>query len=320
MSTSRLALGIDAGGSGTRWILRAVAAPGAAGEEVGHGRVGPLSGLAFLEPPGADARRQAESVVARLAEEVGAALRAPAAAGAALSGVLVGVTGLSDGDDAARELSGLLSDRLGVPPQRVRVVNDMALAYRCAFEPGQGVLIYAGTGSLAVHVPVTGPMLRAGGHGYLIDDAGGGFWIGRHALRTVLRHADRRGAPAEGPLADAVYGALGTRAWPEIRRRVYAGGRSEVAALVPAVRRALAAGDPDAARIVTGAGEELARLADVLLARLGGVMPVALAGGAAGLGAPLRKAVAAALPPGTHLRIAERTPAETAARWAGRPT
>ncbi|NBC96036.1 MAG: hypothetical protein GVY27_06745, partial [Deinococcus-Thermus bacterium] len=61
-------------------------------------------------------------------------------------------------------------------------------------------------------------------------------------------------------------------------------------------------------------------LADVLMARLGGVAPVALAGVAAGLGAPLRKAVAAALPPGTHLRIAERTPVETAVRLAGRPT
>lgn len=100
-------------------------------------------------------------------------------------------------------------------------------------------------------------------------DAGGGFWIGRHALRAVLRHADRRGAPAEGALAEAVYGALGTRSWPELHQRVYVGGRSEVAALVPAVRRALAAGDPDAARIVAAAGEELARLADVLLARLG---------------------------------------------------
>jgi N-acetylglucosamine kinase-like BadF-type ATPase len=318
MTAARLALGIDAGGSGTRWILRSGAAPGAAGHEVGRGRVGPLSGLAFLEPPGSEARREAASAVARLAEDVAAAARAPEAAGASLGGVLAGVTGLSDGDEAAGELGALLSRELDVPPDRVRVWNDMALAYRCAFDPGRGVLIYAGTGSLAVHVPVAGPMLRAGGHGYLIDDAGGGFWIGRHALRTVLRHADRQGAPAEGALADAVYGALGTRSWPEIRRRVYRGGRREVAALVPAVRRALAAGDPDAARIVSVAGEELARLADVLLARLGHEQPVALAGGAAGLGAPLRKAVAAALPAGTHLRIAERTPVETAARLAVR--
>jgi N-acetylglucosamine kinase-like BadF-type ATPase len=318
VTTSRLALGIDAGGSGTRWILRAVAGPGTAGAELARGRAGPLSGLAFLEPPGSDARREAASVLDRLAEDVGGALRGPHAGGARLGGVLVGATGLSDGDAAAGELTASLSDRLGVPPERVRVVNDMALAYRCAFEPGQGVLVYAGTGSLAVHVPVAGPLLRAGGHGYLIDDAGGGFWIGRHALRAVLRQADRRGEPAEGALAEAVYEALGSRSWPEIRRRVYGGGRSEVAGLVPAVRRALAAGDPDAGRIVAAAGEELARLADVLLDRLDRPLPVALAGGAAGLGAPLRKAVAAALPPGTDLRVAERTPVETAARLAGR--
>jgi N-acetylglucosamine kinase-like BadF-type ATPase len=120
-------------------------------------------------------------------------------------------------------------------------------------------------------------------------------------------------------LADAIYDALGSREWPVIRRRVYGGGRAEVAALVPAVRHALAAGDKEAARIVSAAGRELARLADVLLVRLERPLPVALAGGASGLGAPLRKAVMAALPPGTPVRMAERTPVETAALLAAEP-
>lgn len=309
------ALGIDAGGSSTRWVVRRGDGPGL-GEEIARGRLGPLSGLAFLAGEGSDDVEQAQSVVAAVHDEVRSRLRERLAAERPLDAVYAGVTGLSDGDAAATALRSMLSARLNVPESRVQVVNDMALAYRCAFGPGEGVLVYAGTGSLAVHLDADGVLHRAGGHGYLIDDAGGGFWIGRHALRAVLREADRRGEPARGALADAVYAALGSRDWPDIRRRVYAGGRAEVASLVPAVRHALAAGDPAATAIVTAAGRELARLADALMARLGGTLPVALAGGASGLGAPLRKAVVAGLPPGTHVRAAERTPVEAAARLA----
>lgn len=322
MATSaRLALGIDAGGSSTRWIVRhgdggdPLGGPDV-GAELARGRLGPLSGLAFLGGAEDGERLAAEARVAQLARDVRARIAEELGEPRPPDAVYAGVTGLSDDDASARALTGLLARHLGVPAPRVRVANDMALAYRCAFVPGEGVLVYAGTGSIAVHVARGGELLRAGGHGYLIDDAGGGFWIGRHALRAVLREADRRGEPAVGALADAVYEALGGRDWPTIRRRVYGGGRAEVAALVPAVRHALASGDPDAARIVSAAGRELARLADVLLARLGRPLPVALAGGASGLGAPLRKAVMAALPPDTQVRVAERTPVETAARLA----
>jgi N-acetylglucosamine kinase-like BadF-type ATPase len=321
---ARLLLGIDAGGSSTRWIVRhadgddPLGGPNG-GPELARGRLGPLSGLAFLGGDADDERRAAEARVAQLARDVRGRIAEEPGGPRALHAVYAGVTGLSDGDPAARALAGLLAEHLAVPAARVRVVNDMALAYRCAFAPGEGVLVYAGTGSTAVHVASGGALLRAGGHGYLIDDAGGGFWIGRHALRAVLREADRRGGPAVSALADAIYDALGSREWPVIRRRVYGGGRAEVAALVPAVRHALAAGDKEAARIVSAAGRELARLADVLLARLDRPLPVALAGGASGLGAPLRKAVMAALPPGTPVRMAERTPVETAALLAAEP-
>ncbi|MFN2323588.1 MAG: N-acetylglucosamine kinase, partial [Trueperaceae bacterium] len=309
------ALGVDAGGSSTRWLLRRGDGPGAS-EEIARGRLAPLSGLSFLAGEGSEDARRAQSVVAALHDDVRSRLRQRTGTDRALDAVYAGVTGLSDGDAAATTLRTMLSARLDVAEERVRVVNDMALAYRCAFAPGEGVLVYAGTGSIAVHMDADGVLQRAGGHGYLIDDAGGGFWIGRQALRAVLREADRHGAPARGALADAVYAALGSRDWPDIRRRVYSGGRAEVAALVPAVRHALAASDPAADAIVAAAGRELARLADALMARLGGPLPVALAGGASGLGAPLRKAVVAGLPPGTRVHVAESTPVEAAARLA----
>lgn len=313
-SSAPVALGIDCGGSGTRWRLLQRGANGQ-DEPLGEGRLGPLSGLAFLPGAGASERDAASGRIAQLAREVRSRLR-EAGAGPAPDAVRAGVTGLSDGDEAADRIGRSLAEALGTRTDRVRVLNDMALAFLARFRAGEGILVYAGTGAIAVHVDAGGTLLRAGGHGYLIDDAGGGFWIGRQALKAVLREADRRGRPADGPLADAIYGALGARDWSEIRPLIYGGGRTRVAALVPAVGEALAAGDPVAGDIVEAAGAELARLATVLLERLGRPETVALAGGAARLGAPLHDAVAAALPGGATLDVASVDAAAAAARWA----
>src|SRR5690606_29898485 len=112
---------------------------------------------------------------------------------------------------------------LGLGEGAVTVLGDVVTAYLSAFEPGAGVLVYAGTGSVAVHVAGDGAIVRAGGHGYLIDDAGGGYWIGREALKRLLRAADAIGAPPTGRLASAVFAALGGSDWPTVRDAVYGG-------------------------------------------------------------------------------------------------
>ena len=150
---------------------------------------------------------------------------------------------------------------------------------------------------MAVHLTKRCTLIRAGGHGYLIDDAGGGYWIGREALRRVLRVADESGGPAGGALATAIYANLGGSDWPTIRRTVYDGGRSRVAALTPLVALAAARGDQDAMAVLAGAGSELARLAGIVCGRLGQVLPVQWGRGGA-CGPPLLKALNAGLPAG----------------------
>lgn len=307
-----LYLGVDAGGSSTRWILR-----GPSGD-VARGRLGPLSGLSFLgtAQDGNAARGRISELAGAVGEAIAGTAQRQSDRPLGIAAAVVGVTGLTHGDAAADAVLQALAAALGMPPSRVRVVDDTLLVYRSSFAPGEGVVVYAGTGSIAIHVAGDGVPVRVGGHGHLIDDAGGGFWIGRRALRTVLRRADLLGAPAEGALADAVYRAVGARDWPGIRARIYGGGRGEVAALVPAVREALDGGDPDAAAIVSEAGSELARLADAVMIRLGRPLPVALTGGAAGLGGALRRALEAGLPPAVAVRDVSRSPVEAAALWA----
>src|SRR5690606_17821264 len=181
---------------------------------------------------------------------------------------VMGAAGLETGSRAALHFTQLISSDLGLSESAVLVCNDMEIAYRTVFEPGAGVLVYGGTGSIAYHLPRSGPALRVGGHGYLIDDAGGGYWIGRQALSRTLRWHDELGMAASKPLAREVYALLGSREWPEIREEIYGEGRSRVAALAPAVARAAARGDEAAAEILAAAGVELARLANVALRRL----------------------------------------------------
>ncbi len=265
--------------------------------------VGPVSAIELGDP--------GSRALVNLAELVAAA-----SAVARPGRVVAGVTGLDSTSPEARTLEAFLAERLGVEPGAVAVLGDVVTAYLSAFEPGEGVLVYAGTGSVAVHVARDSTVVRAGGHGYLIDDAGGGYWVGREALKRLLRAADASGAPPAGRLAAAVFGALGGSDWPTIRSAVYGGGRARVAALTPAVSLAAARGDPVALEVLADAGRELARLATTLFGRLGQVLPVALAGGVAGAGAPLVEPLRAALPAGSRLSVSSAPPVATAARLA----
>jgi len=172
-------LGLDAGGTQTRWALAA-----ADGTLLGEGRVAAVSGLQLDHAAGRDA--------------VAAALRDIATALAPLGGagrVVAGVTGLEDAQ--APPFGELAAAALGLQPAAVRTMSDIELACHAAFEPGGGVVLYAGTGSIAAHVDRHGAMHRAGGRGAVIDDAGGGHWIARRALRQIWRAEDA--APGSWP-------------------------------------------------------------------------------------------------------------------------
>lgn len=311
-------LGIDAGGSSTRWLLLA-----GDGEVIASGRVGPVSGIELGRAAGPDDSLPTEPesepatstsrAFANLAE-----LATQSVVHGAPARVVAGVTGLDSFSPEAERVEGFLAQQLGLPQERVSVLGDLVTAYLSAFEPGEGVLIYGGTGSVALYLAQDGSSVRAGGHGYLIDDAGGGYWIGREALRRLLRRADTTGAAPGGVLAQAVFSHLGGDDWPTVRAAVYDGGRTSVAALTPLVARAAQRGDRDAEAVLAAAGAELSRLVNVVYGRIGQVLPVTLAGGVAACGEPLLRPLRDALPSGAVFSVATTTPVEAAARLAAR--
>jgi len=77
-----------------------------------------------------------------------------------------------------------------LPQARVIIETDAFITYIGALGVRPGVLLIAGTGSIALARTNDGSMIRAGGWGPVFSDEGSGFWIGREAIREALRAHD----------------------------------------------------------------------------------------------------------------------------------
>ena len=298
-SDRTLGLGIDAGGTETRWALS-----DPAGEVVAEGTVAGLSALMMAKPAG---REQVHAIFSQLAGDVldnGKPAR-----------VCAGLTGFG-GDGEV--LVGWLSTLLGVNADAITLCNDIEIAFLDAFEPGAGYLVYAGTGSIAAFIDEQGEFHRSGGRGVMLDDAGGGFWIAREAMRRIWRLEDEQpGAWQDSPMAHAVFDHVGGSDWSFSRNFIYTRERGDIGKLALAVAMSAAA-DPAARHILLQAGRELARLALALVTRFG-ERPVVLSGRAAELHPLIFEAMRSDLPPGLDLQKRSATPHHAAARMAARP-
>ena len=171
-------------------------------------------------------------------------------------------------------------------PAPIDVVGDMEIALEAAFGCGAGVVVIAGTGSIAYGRDGNGTTVRAGGWGFAISDEGSAHWIGHSAVRSVLRAADAAGTASEKPngisgLATMLFKAWGVASFFDLARAANSIPPPDFAALFSAVATS---GDGLAKEVLTSAGKELARLAAVVTGRLFDAdgpqrIPVAMSGG-----------------------------------------
>src|SRR6185437_5615243 len=73
----------------------------------------------------------------------------------------------------------------------IEIVGDMEIALEAAFGDGAGVMVTAGTGSIAYGRNANGQTARAGGWGFAISDEGSGYWIGKTAVATAVREGEQ---------------------------------------------------------------------------------------------------------------------------------
>src|SRR5690348_14480970 len=151
--------------------------------------------------------------------------------------------------------------------RRVRVISDAEAALLAAHDARAGVLVLAGTGSIALGRDASGRLARAGGLGPLIGDEGSAFWLGREWLRRT-------------PRARATARVLGRR--PDVIARV--------AALAPAVLARARRGDRTARVIVAAGQAELAALAADVIRQLRLRAPVDVSWGGSLLAQPWYRA------------------------------
>jgi glucosamine kinase len=211
-----------------------------------------------------------------------------------------GMTGINRDTEQARvfvrAVSGLFTAGI------LQVDNDAAAALAGALACRPGVIVIAGTGSVAFGRDPSGAEARAGGWGYLFGDEGSGFAIGLGGVRAALRARDGTDRPTI--LEAQIPARFGARI-EEIPILYYESriGRSAIAALAAAVADAAAAGDAVAVSLIEQGAQGLAAVAAAVITHLtwpNGTVPLAPVGGVFDSGRiildPLKAALRARIP------------------------
>jgi len=153
--------------------------------------------------------------------------------------------------------------------ERVFVRHDAEIALVGATLGEPGVIVIAGTGSVAGARNRKGEYARCGGWGHMLGDEGSAYFIAREALRAVLWAFDGRGPATQ--LTEPVLKALGVASPDEILIKVYGERMSvrDIARLAPLVTEAAKRGDPVAKGVVEDAAMHLALHVIALVKKLG---------------------------------------------------
>lgn len=159
------------------------------------------------------------------------------------------------------------------------LLHDAPIAHAGAFAGGPGVVVIAGTGSVAYARDESGAEATVGGWGYLFGDEGSAFWVVRETLCEAMHAQDAASPMALAPAACSFFGVPSLR---ELARSFYAGqiSRERLAAFAPAIVSAAECGDEAAAQILCRGARALVQLAIHAAARLKAPAPrVAFVGG-----------------------------------------
>lgn len=182
--------------------------------------------------------------------------------------------GAADKDVYSREL---------IRSNKFKITHDAEIALSGATAGEPGIIIIAGTGSMAFGRNAAGTFARAGGWGYVFGDEGGGFDITRRALRAALRFEEGWGSPTS--LHRLLLEATGSEDANSLMHRFYTSefSRHQIAAFSQLVSRAAEEADEVAAGILKAAGNDLASYVEGVHGHLfgkGKAVPVAYIGGA----------------------------------------
>jgi len=197
-----------------------------------------------------------------------------------LQNVVLGLAGAGRASDRAELSNTILAVALKkkFPLKNVAIETDARIALEAAFAGGPGIVVIAGTGSIALYRTEDNKILRAGGWGYLLGDEGSGYSIGRDALNYVMRQYDGRSEKTE--LTNKALAHFQVDKVEDIIPKVY-GGNTDFASFAPKVFEAVVERDRVAHTVIVKNSTEIVELVRILTMKVRPKkkLPVALMGG-----------------------------------------
>jgi glucosamine kinase len=252
-----IAVGVDAGGSKTAVV---------------HAVDGQISRVEICSGASAS-MRGAEEAAAIIADAVQSSLD-----GAMPHAVFVGAAGAARAE-VRDAIESALQSRYQTA--RIQVRDDAYIALRTCVPQGDGVVVIAGTGSIA-YAQHGDSGYRCGGYGYLLGDDGSGFAIGSAGIHHALRFYDGRVGRDE--LVGALESEFGASDLESMLQYVYRSDQPirTVAAAARIVLDLARSGERTSTKIVQGAALALGDLVKSVIKRAdlaGAHVPIVLAGG-----------------------------------------
>lgn len=228
-------MGVDGGGTHARAVIF-----DDRGQEIARGEA-PGAVVTLLDP---GAAVSAVTAAVRAAAERG---------GVALPGAFLWAGLAGAGHERSRAAVEAALARAGLA-RSLRVGTDAEAAFHAAFSGRPGLMLIAGTGSVAW---ARGPAgrVRVGGWGQVLGDEGSGYAIGLAAARAAVRGEDGRSPATE--LLPEILTELGFDDPTELIPWAASASKAELASLVPLVARCAEGGDAPARSILEGAVAEL---------------------------------------------------------------
>ncbi len=264
-------LGIDGGGSKTSCLL---------GDETSILGTGTAAGSNVIRVGEAQARES-------LAQAVRQACTVANLKPSRIDRVCVGLAGAAR-PEISEVVRGIIAEIIspdgksdGTTHVQIKVVGDMVIALEAAFGSGPGVIVIAGTGSIAYGRNREGQIARAGGWGFAISDEGSGHWIGRAAVAAALRAWDENHGEIP-PLLESLIKSWHLETREQLVLSANAMPSPDFAALFPTVLAQANSGDLISHAVLTQAGTQLADIAGIVIRRLfphPGALAVAMSGG-----------------------------------------
>lgn len=246
-----LYIGVDGGGTKTYAVVTDEAF-----QPLGEGRAGPSN---CLRVGPAHAALAVERSVALACLDAGVHLRDVRIAGMGIAGI----------DHPKHHAAMYRALRARFPFRTLLLTTDSRAAVAGAADLAPGVVIVAGTGSVAFGVDAEGHAARAGGWGPIMSDEGSGHYIAHRALAAVARATDGRLPPTS--LVERVCARFGVETAEDLLPVIYDPSRKgllDISDLSKAVEEEARRGDAVAGEILVDAGRELAELVVAVVRRL----------------------------------------------------